>query len=125
MVASASAQIEATAGARIRDPVTGKPAYGKVSAILIAVAAAVLILCCLVGAEDHGANFEKGRAAFEQDAGLDIGELKGSGEETDMPQLRTRTGRPPSPSRTGMTTRSRSTTRNTRSRYKLSWFRRN
>lgn len=77
MIASASAQIEATAGDKIRNPVTGKPEYGKVSAILIAAAASALILCCLVGAEDHGANFEKGRAAFEKDAGLDIGELIG------------------------------------------------
>jgi SHS family lactate transporter-like MFS transporter len=74
MVASASAQIEATAGAKIKDPTTGKPAYGKVAAILIAVSAVVLIACCLVGAEDHGAHFENGRAAFENDAGLDIGE---------------------------------------------------
>jgi SHS family lactate transporter-like MFS transporter len=37
MVSSASAQIEATAGERLKDHVNGRPAYGKVSAILIAV----------------------------------------------------------------------------------------
>ncbi len=76
MVSSASAQIEATAGARLRDPKFGLPAYGKVSAILIGVAAGVLIVCCLIGAEEHSAHFEKGRAAFEKDAGLDVGECR-------------------------------------------------
>ena len=74
MVSSASAQIEATAGARLKDPKTGKPAYGRVSAILVGVAAGVVIICCLIGAEAHSARFEQGRAAFEKDAGLDAGE---------------------------------------------------
>ena len=74
MVSSASAQIEATAGARLKDPTTGKPAYGRVSAILVGVAAGVVILCCMFGEEAHSAHFEKGRAAFEKDGGLDVGE---------------------------------------------------
>ena len=72
MVSAASAQIEAVAGQSITDPVTGVPDYGRVSAILIGVAAFVLIVCCLVGAEVHGAHFERGRAAFEKDAGFDV-----------------------------------------------------
>jgi SHS family lactate transporter-like MFS transporter len=34
----------------------------------------VLIVCCFIGAEQHGAHFEQGRAAFEKDGGLDVGE---------------------------------------------------
>ncbi|WVQ78848.1 hypothetical protein IAT38_000939 [Cryptococcus sp. DSM 104549] len=71
MASSASAQIEAVGGERMKDPATGLPAYGKVSAILIGVAAGVLVVCCIFGTEQHGAHFEKGRAAFEKDAGLD------------------------------------------------------
>ena len=33
------------------------------------------MLCCLIGAEQHSAHSERGRAAFEKDAGLDIGEF--------------------------------------------------
>jgi SHS family lactate transporter-like MFS transporter len=47
MVSSASAQIEAVAGERIRSP-SGVPEYGKVSAILIGVSAAC------PSAEDRG-----------------------------------------------------------------------
>ncbi|WVF70912.1 hypothetical protein IAT40_005707 [Kwoniella sp. CBS 6097] len=68
MISSAAAQIEATAGEKLKTH-NGLPDYGKVSAILIAVAAGVLILCCLIGMEDHGAKFEEGQAAFEVGAG--------------------------------------------------------
>ncbi|ORY24476.1 MFS general substrate transporter [Naematelia encephala] len=72
MVSSASAQIESTAGEHLKDPISGLPAYGRVSAILIATAAGVLIICCFIGIESHGAPFEQGRAAFEQDGGKDV-----------------------------------------------------
>ncbi|BGP16377.1 hypothetical protein JCM10213_004920 [Rhodosporidiobolus nylandii] len=70
MVSSASAQIEATAGANIRTA-EGNPDYGKVGAILIGVVAAWIIGCCLLGSESHGAHFEQGKAAFEEGAGRD------------------------------------------------------
>ncbi|GAA5832455.1 hypothetical protein JCM3766R1_003083 [Sporobolomyces carnicolor] len=70
MVSSASAQIEATAGANIKNA-NGRPSYGRVGAILIGVVAAWIILCCLVGREYHGAHFEQGKAAFEEGAGRD------------------------------------------------------
>lgn len=70
MVSSASAQIEATAGSKIKNA-EGRPDYGKVGAILIGVVAAWLIGCCLIGRESHGAHFEKGKAAFEEGAGRD------------------------------------------------------
>lgn len=93
MVSSASAQIEAVAGDQLRTK-TGRPDYGKVSrstagarewassltlsflyaevgAILIGVVAAWIIGCCLVGAEQHGAHFEKGKVAFEIGGGRD------------------------------------------------------
>ncbi|BGP55623.1 hypothetical protein JCM8202_004884 [Rhodotorula sphaerocarpa] len=70
MVSSASAQIEAVAGDQLRTK-TGRPDYGKVGAILIGVVAAWIIGCCLVGAEQHGAHFEKGKVAFEIGGGRD------------------------------------------------------
>lgn len=70
MVSSASAQIEATAGANLKTA-TGKPAYGKVGAILIGVVAAWIIGCCLLGREQLGLHFEKGKAAFEKGGGRD------------------------------------------------------
>lgn len=42
-----------------------------VSVILIASVAVWIILCTLVGREDHGAHFERGKAAFEKGGGLD------------------------------------------------------
>lgn len=74
MVSAASAQIETTAGDKIKTP-EGLPDYGKVSAILIGVVSAWLIVCCIVGREDHGAHFERGKAAFEKGGGLDESEL--------------------------------------------------
>ncbi|GAA6038147.1 hypothetical protein JCM8097_005758 [Rhodosporidiobolus ruineniae] len=70
MVSSASAQIEATAGSHIRTK-DDRPDYGLVGTILICVVAGWLIGCCLLGAEDHGAHFERGKAAFEEGAGND------------------------------------------------------
>ncbi|WVW79671.1 hypothetical protein I302_101640 [Kwoniella bestiolae CBS 10118] len=64
MVASASAQIEATAGERLKDPKTGLPEYGRVSAILIGAAAGVLILLCLFGLEQHSSHYEEEAPAF-------------------------------------------------------------
>lgn len=98
MVSSASAQIETTAGDTIKTA-EGLPDYGKVrfwfcshtkssahqpassrqvSAILIGVVAGWLIVCCLVGREDHGAHFEHGKAAFEKGGGLDESESRRS-----------------------------------------------
>ncbi|KAL7419927.1 hypothetical protein Q5752_005846 [Cryptotrichosporon argae] len=68
MVASASAQIEATAGDKLTDPTTGLPAYGKVSAILIGVAGAVIVGCCLVGREAHAVQYESGAEAAAAEA---------------------------------------------------------
>jgi SHS family lactate transporter-like MFS transporter len=71
MVSSASAQIESTAGAKLKTE-AGLPDYGKVSIILIAVVSAAIILCALVGNEQHASNFEKGKSAFEEGGGLDV-----------------------------------------------------
>lgn len=70
MVSSASAQIEATAGANLKNA-EGHPEYGKVGAILIGVVAAWIIGCCLIGREQLGLHFEKGKAAFEKGGGRD------------------------------------------------------
>ncbi|KAJ3007940.1 hypothetical protein HKX48_008860 [Thoreauomyces humboldtii] len=75
MVSSASAQIETTAGDRYKTS-EGLPDYGKVSLILIGVISGVIIVCALVGREEHAAQFEKGRAAFERDSGADIIEIE-------------------------------------------------
>lgn len=94
MVSSSAAQIESVAGDNIKTK-DGKPDYGKIGAILIGVrelelsgnrkyialtfatrfrfqvVAAWIIGCCLIGAEQHGSHFEKGKAAFEVGAGRD------------------------------------------------------
>lgn len=70
-VSSASAQIETTAGNNYKTA-TGLPDYGKVSIILIGVISGAIIICALVGKEDHSAHFEKGRAAFEDGGGADV-----------------------------------------------------
>lgn len=94
MVSSSAAQIESVAGDNIQTK-DGKPDYGKIGAILIGVrilqlygdqkyialtfathfrfqvVAAWIIGCCLIGAEQHGSHFEKGKAAFEVGAGRD------------------------------------------------------
>ncbi|KAK4700378.1 MFS transporter, SHS family, lactate transporter, partial [Phenoliferia sp. Uapishka_3] len=70
MVSSASAQIEATAGAKILTK-KGLPNYGKVSVILIGVVSGFIIIMTILGREAHSAHFENGKAAFEKDAGLD------------------------------------------------------
>lgn len=77
MVSSASSQIEATAGDRLKTP-AGLPDYGKVrvcvlsvlpclrpivqvSAILIGVVSGWIIVLSLVGKEAHSTHFEKGK----------------------------------------------------------------
>ncbi|GAA5820011.1 hypothetical protein JCM11251_005447 [Rhodosporidiobolus azoricus] len=85
MVSSASAQIEATAGSNIRTA-DDKPNYGLIGTILISVVAGWLIGCCLIGAEQHGSHFEKGKAAFEEGGGND--EIDEMADE--VPPLRTR-----------------------------------
>ncbi|GAA5868242.1 hypothetical protein JCM3774_000615 [Rhodotorula dairenensis] len=70
MVSSSAAQIESVAGDNIKTK-SGNPDYGKIGAILICVVAAWIIGCCLIGAEQHGSHFEKGKAAFEVGAGRD------------------------------------------------------
>jgi hypothetical protein len=68
MISSASAQIEATAGQRIRTP-AGTPDYGLVSTILIGTVAGAIILLCLVGPEIHSSDFTTGKSAVEAGAG--------------------------------------------------------
>ncbi|KAL8293604.1 hypothetical protein RQP46_000305 [Phenoliferia psychrophenolica] len=70
MVSSASAQIEATAGEKLKTS-DGNPDYGQVSAILIGVVSGFIIIMTILGRESHAAHFEKGKAAFEQNAGFD------------------------------------------------------
>jgi len=69
---SASAQIEATLGESVRT--TGArgqdiPDYGLIQGWFIGVVSLCIILCCLVGPEDHGSNFESAKAAYQEDAG--------------------------------------------------------
>ncbi|KAF5360138.1 hypothetical protein D9758_011326 [Tetrapyrgos nigripes] len=78
MVSSASAQIEATGGDNIRLPTTlpdgttsSVPDYGTVQGILIGVVAAFLFIVTLLGPENHGNEFDKHRAAFEEGGGED------------------------------------------------------
>ncbi|EIN13033.1 carboxylic acid transporter [Punctularia strigosozonata HHB-11173 SS5] len=77
MVSSASAQIEATGGENLRTHiiVDGKrkevPDYATVQGILIGVVAAFVIIITIIGPENHGAHFEKGKTAFEEGAGND------------------------------------------------------
>ena len=60
MISSASAQIEATAGQKLKTS-DGLPDYGKVSAILIGVVAGFIIIMTLLGREAHSSHFEKGK----------------------------------------------------------------
>ncbi|SCV72011.1 BQ2448_4705 [Microbotryum intermedium] len=91
MVSSASAQIESTAGAKIKTK-SGLPDYGKVSAILIGVVAAWIIVCCIFGSEDHSAHFENAKAAFEPRGPTEVEgkdarsspSLEGEGEKDDV-----------------------------------------
>jgi len=77
MVSSASAQIEATGGAHLKTTVikNGVPTqvanYATVQGILVGVVAGFLVLCTIVGPENHGSHFEKYKAAFEEGAGHD------------------------------------------------------
>ncbi|KAI0260681.1 carboxylic acid transporter [Gloeopeniophorella convolvens] len=73
MVSSASSQIEATGGDNIRTTITGPdgkpqdvPDYATVQGILIGVVAAFVIIITIIGPENHGLQFEKHKAAFEE-----------------------------------------------------------
>lgn len=56
---------------QIKTP-SGAPDYGKVSTILIGVVASFIVILCIFGREDHSAQFELGKAAFEEGAGQDV-----------------------------------------------------
>jgi SHS family lactate transporter-like MFS transporter len=73
MISSASAQIEATGGDNIKTTLNGKvvPNYATVQGILIGVVAAFTLVVTLFGPENHGSQFEKHRAAFEEGGGDD------------------------------------------------------
>jgi MFS transporter, SHS family, lactate transporter len=77
MVSSASAQIEATGGEHLKTTilVKGKPTvvpdYAKVQGILIGVVAAYVLVLTVLGPENHGSQFEKYKAAFEEGGGND------------------------------------------------------
>lgn len=51
--------------------VTDVPDYAKVQGIFIGVVAAFVFCVTLVGPEQHGAHFERSKAAFEVGAGED------------------------------------------------------
>jgi len=71
MVSSASAQIEATGGEHFRTTIPGPngpkdvPNYALVQGIFIGVVAAYVITLALVGPENHGRHFERGKTAFQ------------------------------------------------------------
>ncbi|KAF9648136.1 MFS general substrate transporter [Thelephora ganbajun] len=71
MVSSASAQIEATGGEHsrtiIHTPQGPKdvPNYALVQGIFIGVVAAYLLVLTLIGPENHGSHFERGKTAFQ------------------------------------------------------------
>ncbi|KAI5119399.1 hypothetical protein M0805_005942 [Coniferiporia weirii] len=90
MVSSASAQIEATGGNHLRTTIvesgvpTNVPDYAKVQGILIGVVCAFVLVVTTVGPENHGAHFERAKAAFEEGAGEDelVGGDDGDGVAT-------------------------------------------
>ncbi|KAL5495959.1 hypothetical protein ACEPAH_3191 [Sanghuangporus vaninii] len=75
MISSASAQIEATGGKNMRTTIivdgapTDVPDYAKVQGIFVGVVAAFVVCITIVGPEQHGAHFERAKAAFEEGAG--------------------------------------------------------
>ncbi|KAL5482505.1 hypothetical protein ACEPAI_9099 [Sanghuangporus weigelae] len=77
MISAASAQIETTGGNNMRTTIivdgvpTDVPDYAKVQGIFIGVIAAFVFCITLVGPEQHGAHFERAKAAFEEGAGED------------------------------------------------------
>ncbi|KAI3605293.1 carboxylic acid transporter [Moniliophthora roreri] len=79
MISSASAQIEARGGEDIRttilSPKTGQledvPDYATVQGILIGCVAAYILVVTILGPENHGSQFEKHKAAFEEGGGDD------------------------------------------------------
>jgi len=73
MVSSASAQIEATGGEHQTTLVDGvkTPNYATVQGIFIGVVAAFTLFMTIIGPENHGAQFEKHKTAFEEGGGID------------------------------------------------------
>ncbi|KAH9841795.1 carboxylic acid transporter [Rhodofomes roseus] len=77
MVSSASAQIETTGGKNLKTTIFQNGAYqtvadyATVQGILLGVVAAFVVLCTIIGPENHGSHFEKYKAAFEEGAGRD------------------------------------------------------
>jgi MFS transporter, SHS family, lactate transporter len=77
MVSSASAQIETVGGDNLRTHITVNgtrkevPDYATVQGILIGVVAAFVVVVTILGPENHGSHFEKGKTAFEEGAGND------------------------------------------------------
>lgn len=84
MVSSASAQIEATGGDQhkttIQTPSGPKvvPNYALVQGVFIGVVAAYVIVLTLIGPENHGSHFERGKTAFQTGASK---EDLGSGDD--------------------------------------------
>jgi SHS family lactate transporter-like MFS transporter len=74
MVSSASAQIEATSGDRLKTTIikngvrTVVPDYATVQGILIGVVSAFVVIITIIGPENHGSRFEEHKAAFEEGA---------------------------------------------------------
>lgn len=74
MVSSASAQIEATGGENLRTTIQGKngpenvPNYALIQGIFIGSVAAYVIVLSLIGPENHGSHFERGKTAFQAGA---------------------------------------------------------
>jgi len=96
MVSSASAQIEATGGEHSRTTIQGPngpedvPNYAQVQGIFIGVVAAYLIVMTLIGPENHGSHFERGKTAFQVGASKeDVNSILG---ETDVNRSSTGSG---------------------------------
>jgi len=77
MISSASAQIEAIGGDSLKTYIIEKgkqvevPDYAKVQGILIGSVAAFVLFITIIGPENHAAQFEKAKTAFEEGAGND------------------------------------------------------
>jgi len=77
MISSASAQIEAIGGDSLKTYIMKNgirvqvPDYAKVQGILIGAVAAFVLLITIIGPENHAAQFEKAKTAFEEGGGND------------------------------------------------------
>ncbi|KAJ8472897.1 hypothetical protein ONZ45_g16490 [Pleurotus djamor] len=83
MASSASAQIVATVGLRVRKEVDGvdQPDYGTIQAIMAAASCAMVIICAILGPEKHSSRFESGRTAIEESMVLDHCEKQNESSE--------------------------------------------